>query len=64
MSSEISNEDWNNLRCQLKVLVDIYCELNDDIFKIKQLLKKIFISICKKDDAHKIKKALLRKNKK
>lgn len=39
-------EDWQNLRMQLKVLVDIYCELNGDVYKIKELLKKITKVLC------------------
>lgn len=38
---EIEEKDWENLRIQLKVLVDVYCEMNDDIYKIKDLLKKL-----------------------
>lgn len=39
--SELTEKDWQNLRMQLKTLVDIYCDLNDDVYKIKDLLKKI-----------------------
>lgn len=41
MSRKMNDEDWQNLRLQLKALVDVYCEMNDDIYKIKDLLKKI-----------------------
>jgi len=33
--------DWENLRKQLRVLVDIYCEMNNDVIKIKSSLKSI-----------------------
>lgn len=37
----MTEKDWENLRSQLRVLVDIYCDANEEILKIKMLLKRI-----------------------
>jgi hypothetical protein len=37
----MTEESWQNLRLQLKTLVDIYCDMNDDIIRIKTSLKSI-----------------------
>lgn len=47
----MTEEDWQNLRLQLRTLVDVYCELNNDVVKIKDLLKKIVKHLCKKEKA-------------
>jgi hypothetical protein len=39
--ANISEEDWGNVLKQMRTLVDVYCELNEDTFEIKELLKKI-----------------------
>lgn len=51
----MTEEDWQNLRLQLKTLVDIYCEMNDDILKIKTSIKSIVKHLQKEyKRAHKI----------
>lgn len=45
----LSESDWQNLRNQLRTLVDIYCDLNEDTRKIKDLLKKIVKTMCTKE---------------
>ncbi len=40
-SAKMTEQDWENLRLQLKTLVDVYCDVNNDIFAIKQLMKKL-----------------------
>jgi hypothetical protein len=37
----ISEQDWQNVIKQLRTLVDIYCDLNEDTYQIKELLKKL-----------------------
>ena len=40
-SAKMTEQDWQNLRLQLKTLVDVYCDVNNDIFAIKELMKKL-----------------------
>jgi hypothetical protein len=47
----MKNEDWQNLRLQLKTLVDIYCELNNDVVQIKTSLKSIVKYLRKQERA-------------
>lgn len=45
-AANISEQDWENLRLQLKTLVDIYCDLNEDTYQIKHLMKKVVKALC------------------
>lgn len=49
MEHKLSEEDWQNLRLQLKTLVDVYCEMNNDIVHIKTSLKAIVKHLRKQD---------------
>lgn len=55
-NAKMTEEDWQNLRLQLRTLVDVYCELNNDVVKIKDLLKKIVKVLCKKEKSCAVKK--------
>lgn len=37
--ADMKKEDWENLRKQLRVLVDVYCEMNDHYLEIEKNLK-------------------------
>jgi hypothetical protein len=41
LDAKMSEQDWQNLRLQLKTLVDIYCKQNDEMMIIKDSLKKM-----------------------
>lgn len=43
----MTEESWQNLKAQLRVMIDIYCEMNEEVFKIKSLLKKIVKHLAK-----------------
>lgn len=47
-AATMSAEDWENLRKQLRVLVDIYCEMNDEILRIKTALRSLVKELRKK----------------
>jgi hypothetical protein len=45
----MSETDWQNLRAQLKVLVDVYCEMNNDVMSIKASLRSL-VKILRKQE--------------
>ena len=53
----MTEQDWQNLRLQLRTLVDIYCEMNNDIVKIKTSLKAIVKFLRKQDKEWNTKKS-------
>jgi hypothetical protein len=60
-AATMTEEDWQNLRLQLRTLVDIYCKMNDEIVAMKMSMKAMIkhlqnVKYCKKGykRAHKI----------
>lgn len=61
--AEMTQQDWENIRLQLRTLVDIYCEMNNDIVKIKDVLKAMARAMSKRKKKKSPKKKLASKPK-